>query len=31
MDGKAGKSVYGIEGEVHKRTCVSSTGLRLKK
>jgi len=31
MDRKIGESIHGIEGEVYKRTGVSSTELRLKK
>ena len=30
MNGEAEKGVQEVEGEIHKRTGVSSTGLRLK-
>ena len=30
MDGKAGRSIQGIEGEIYKRTSVSSTGFKQK-
>ena len=31
MDGKAGEGISGVEGEIYKKTSVSSTGLRFKK
>jgi len=31
LDQEAEKSILGIEREVHKETCVSSTRLRQKK
>ena len=30
IDGKTGRSIQGIEGEIYKRTSVSSTGFRQK-
>jgi len=31
IDGKTGEGVWGVEGEIYKRTSVNSTIFRLKK